>query len=576
MWDEYDYSFDVPDYSFDAPDYSYSAPDYSYSAPDYGYTAPDYFANDYSFASPDYGVSQIDTSTPSWAMPTYDNDYDYDYSYDYSPSSSLSSSSSVYSNDPYAYLNDPYATAYDTAYDTTYDPYATAYDPYAGSKSLGGEFEPVKMEIDSFNPNEMDPYDGSEAWKQRHPDEWRYMQESHPEWYGSPSISTSAADIAPSDLYAAVSPSVTGTMLDTPVVDTLGPLGVGTSAATQVAAAPVAATPSGVAGVDEKITTENGETYVKDPTTGSYVKVSPDTTALDSEATYRSIGPNINLAKESSGLNLADLEAARAADDAAQGAVLRDALGYKTTQYDDGSTITTDKDGKVVRVTDSEGKDVAPAVAAKSPAVQQQQQQQGPQARVGTGTSGGGGPGPQKSTPTPAQKGIDAALLGLLALLASKKGGTSGPAYGIPKLTMERLQNAVRGGNMGQRFFGSTAFRKDGGMVGCADGGIMSGLNSQELQSLGGYSDGGRLLRGPGDGVSDSIPARIGAKQEARLADGEFVVPARIVSELGNGSTDAGARKLYEMMDRVQHARKQTIGKNNVAVNSRAARHLPK
>ena len=95
------------------------------------------------------------------------------------------------------------------------------------------------------------------------------------------------------------------------------------------------------------------------------------------------------------------------------------------------------------------------------------------------------------------------------------------------------------------------------------------------VSDLGGYSDGGRLLRGPGDGVSDSIPAMIGQKQQARLADGEFVVPARIVSELGNGSTEAGARQLYAMMDRVQKARKKTVGKDKVATNSRAAKLLP-
>jgi hypothetical protein len=95
------------------------------------------------------------------------------------------------------------------------------------------------------------------------------------------------------------------------------------------------------------------------------------------------------------------------------------------------------------------------------------------------------------------------------------------------------------------------------------------------LSDLGGYSDGGRLLRGPGDGVSDSIPAVIGAKQPARLADGEFVVPARIVSELGNGSTEAGARKLYAMMDRVQKARSKTVGKGKIAKNTRADKHLP-
>lgn len=101
-----------------------------------------------------------------------------------------------------------------------------------------------------------------------------------------------------------------------------------------------------------------------------------------------------------------------------------------------------------------------------------------------------------------------------------------------------------------------------------AQGGMTDG-------DLGGYSDGGRLLRGPGDGVSDSIPAVIGSRQPARLADGEFVVPARIVSELGNGSTEAGARKLYAMMDRVQGARRKSMGKKKVAVNSRADKHLP-
>lgn len=75
------------------------------------------------------------------------------------------------------------------------------------------------------------------------------------------------------------------------------------------------------------------------------------------------------------------------------------------------------------------------------------------------------------------------------------------------------------------------------------------------IADLGGYSDGGRMLKGPGDGMSDSIPANIGGKQPARLADGEFVVPADVVSHLGNGSTDAGAKHLYSMMDKVRTAR---------------------
>lgn len=100
-------------------------------------------------------------------------------------------------------------------------------------------------------------------------------------------------------------------------------------------------------------------------------------------------------------------------------------------------------------------------------------------------------------------------------------------------------------------------------------------MASGGISNLGSYSDGGRLLKGPGDGVSDNIPASIGGKQPARLADGEFVVPARIVSEIGNGSTDAGAKRLYDMMNRVQSARSKSMGKGKFAVNSRADKFLP-
>jgi hypothetical protein len=110
-------------------------------------------------------------------------------------------------------------------------------------------------------------------------------------------------------------------------------------------------------------------------------------------------------------------------------------------------------------------------------------------------------------------------------------------------------------------------------MMGMANGGQMYAAGG--LSHLGDYSDGGRLLRGPGDGVSDNIPATIANKRPARLADGEFVVPARIVSELGNGSTEAGARKLYAMMDRVQKNRNKTVGKGRVAVDSRSEKLLP-
>ena len=96
--------------------------------------------------------------------------------------------------------------------------------------------------------------------------------------------------------------------------------------------------------------------------------------------------------------------------------------------------------------------------------------------------------------------------------------------------------------------------------------GGMYGLGSMASNPPMGYATGGmapRFLSGGGDGMSDSIPANIGGKQEARLADGEFVVPADVVSHLGNGSSKAGAKQLYSMMDKVRQARtgRQSQGK---------------
>lgn len=92
------------------------------------------------------------------------------------------------------------------------------------------------------------------------------------------------------------------------------------------------------------------------------------------------------------------------------------------------------------------------------------------------------------------------------------------------------------------------------------------------IANLGGYSDGGHMLKGPGDGMSDSIPATIQGKQPARLADSEFVVPADVVSHLGNGSSDAGAKKLYAMMNKVRKAR---TGKAKQAPAITADKYMP-
>jgi hypothetical protein len=145
----------------------------------------------------------------------------------------------------------------------------------------------------------------------------------------------------------------------------------------------------------------------------------------------------------------------------------------------------------------------------------------------------------------------------------NKKANVNVPTnYGIPTRTIGQLNFAPQTGNPQQQ----TADNSD--QVLAASGGIMG-------YSLGGYASGGnpRLLQGPGDGMSDNIPATIGNRQPARLADGEFVVPADVVSHLGNGSTDAGAKKLHGMMDKVRMDR---TGKKKQAPAVKADKYIPK
>jgi hypothetical protein len=197
---------------------------------------------------------------------------------------------------------------------------------------------------------------------------------------------------------------------------------------------------------------------------------------------------------------------------------------------------------------------------------------------------------------------------GVAALLNRMMGQSSqqpvGYQGGIPKFTYERTQTPMaqqhpegyRPGQGGISYFTPGRFTPAGYTPKTAEeflvrpaapapaqesggGGVVPLPGSDMIQdgnttvitnASGGYMPGGiamlakgRYLRGNGDGVSDSIPARFaGSGQEARLADGEFVIPARVVSELGNGSSDAGARKLYAMLDRVEaRAKKSKRGK---------------
>ena len=132
--------------------------------------------------------------------------------------------------------------------------------------------------------------------------------------------------------------------------------------------------------------------------------------------------------------------------------------------------------------------------------------------------------------------------------------------YNYQRLTEEDVRRE-RGMAMGGRI---NSYDDEPGM----DDGMMQG-------GIAALAKGGlppRYLRGGGDGMSDSIKANIEGKQEARLADGEFVVPADVVSHLGNGSSNAGAKKLYSMMDRVRRSR---TGKTRQAPEVNTRRLMP-
>jgi hypothetical protein len=169
-----------------------------------------------------------------------------------------------------------------------------------------------------------------------------------------------------------------------------------------------------------------------------------------------------------------------------------------------------------------------------------------------------------------------------LGMLLNRLGGSSTPAPvgyqgGIPKYTIERTQTPIaqqrpagyRPGQGGITYFSPIKYVPTGKDLAApvaeapvvAPTPVPTPENTETISAAsGGAMPGGiamlargRYLKGKGDGVSDSIPAQfVGSGRRAALADGEFVIPARVVAELGNGSSDAGARKLYAFMDRVE------------------------
>jgi hypothetical protein len=147
--------------------------------------------------------------------------------------------------------------------------------------------------------------------------------------------------------------------------------------------------------------------------------------------------------------------------------------------------------------------------------------------------------------PSNLMKLIGAVGAGGIAALASRNKGQSGS---IQKVGMQTPIDPNK-----LKYIGNNQYIPNPVVKAAAGGGI-SGLGMQHM-APNHYAAGGKYLHGPGDGMSDNIKANIDGHQEARLADGEFVIPADVVSHIGNGSSNAGAKKLHKMMDRIRHAR---------------------
>lgn len=162
--------------------------------------------------------------------------------------------------------------------------------------------------------------------------------------------------------------------------------------------------------------------------------------------------------------------------------------------------------------------------------------------------------------------------------LGAEENNITGYQGGIPKYTVERQAVPMTGdafdpdrrpGSGGRRYFSDTVFVPEGESVpaqqaiGDAQKWRLATQNLNNPFSGAGFAAGGLAslphngyyLGGPTDGMADDVPAMIGNAQPAALSDGEFVIPADVVSHLGNGNSDAGAQNLYSMMERVRKDR---------------------
>ena len=172
--------------------------------------------------------------------------------------------------------------------------------------------------------------------------------------------------------------------------------------------------------------------------------------------------------------------------------------------------------------------------------------------------------------------GIGAGLSGL----GSTKQQPVGYQGGIPSYTAVREQVPEtydpnrRPGSRGQEYFTPTQYVKPSDVATAQATAAQQAKEAEarnkarsapaptptQSYAAGGIANlaGGNYLSGATDGMADKIPATIAGKQPAKLSHGEFVIPADVVSHLGNGNSEAGATRLYDMMDKIRKARTGT------------------
>jgi hypothetical protein len=156
--------------------------------------------------------------------------------------------------------------------------------------------------------------------------------------------------------------------------------------------------------------------------------------------------------------------------------------------------------------------------------------------------------------PEPLTKGFDIAATGLGGFSLEKAAEETRRAdMEAAAIRQEEEERERRFEELARRTLGRVAV-KSGGQINLAKGGMtyMEGGGTTDVTGE------PRMVQGTGDGMSDSVPATIEGVQEARLANDEFVIPADVVADIGNGSSNAGAKKLYNMMDRIRKARHGT------------------